>query len=221
VPLCPRPQRKWSSSHYRILIDYVRKHQCHERINIFSLCDYFCLTRLKKQSRILAKAALLHKVASDRLSGGAWEGLRDHVTTGRHSGPFHNLPGPVGDIKFVYPDIIPQVDTSTYPHTLPLLEIIKRWNPDDTDNIPNPFVEMLQVFNYSNPEERMMAEAYRNAEVPFKVFGTPEIEAVAEKWTDKYLGTHMRGPNIHYKVFYIFSLFGGECWRDSGWMDGN
>jgi len=57
-----------------------------------------------------------------------------------------------------------------------------------------------QVFNYSNPEERLMAEAYRNAEVPFKVFGIPEMETVVDKWTDTYLSRKMEGPNINYKV---------------------
>ncbi|KAJ1448826.1 cupin-like domain-containing protein [Pelagophyceae sp. CCMP2097] len=32
-----------------------------------------------------------------------------------------------------------------------------------------------------------MAEAYRDAEVPFKVFGVPDIEAVRRSWTDAYL----------------------------------
>jgi hypothetical protein len=66
----------------------------------------------------------------------------------------------------------------------------------------------LQVFNYSNPEELLMAEKYRNAEVPFKVFGVPEIEAVAEKWTDKYLTTKMMGPKIHFKVFKTRTTLG-------------
>jgi len=154
----------------------------------------------KPQSRVLAEAALQRKVASDRLAGQAWEGLRDHVLKGRHSGPFHNLPGAVGEVQFVYPDMLPEVDLKTYPPTNALLDIIQRWNPDDTDNIPNPFQETLQVFNYSNPEERLMAEAYRNAEVPFKVFGIPEMEMVVDKWTDTYLSRKMEGPNINYKV---------------------
>ena len=42
-----------------------------------------------------------------------------------------------------------------------------------------------------------MAEAYRNAEVPFKVFAVPDIEAVTEKWTDDYLSRNMnRKPMV-------------------------
>jgi len=57
-----------------------------------------------------------------------------------------------------------------------------------------------QVFNYSDPAQRAMAEKYRNAEVPFKVFGVPDIEAVTEKWTDAYLEEHMNSKRMNYKV---------------------
>jgi hypothetical protein len=86
------------------------------------------------------------------------------------SGPFPNLGGAVKNVRFQYSDIIPEVDLQTYPPAEPLLDIIKRWNPDDSDNIPNPFFERLQVFNYSDEKEFLMAETYRNAEVPFKVY---------------------------------------------------
>ena len=75
-----------------------------------------------------------------------------------------------------------------------------RWNPDDADNIPNPFREKLQCFNYSDPGERLMAEEYRNAELPFKVFGVPEMEAASDKWTDSYLRREMESSNMNYKI---------------------
>jgi hypothetical protein len=91
------------------------------------------------------------------------------------------------------------LDPTLYPRYESLLEILQRWNPDDTSNIPNPFLERLQCFNYSDPHERALAEVFRNAEVPFKLFGIPEIEHVAAKWTDAYLSKKMKG-NIDYKV---------------------
>ena len=92
------------------------------------------------------------------------------------------------------------MDLDHYPPTEPLLDIVKRWNPDDSKHLPNPFRESLQVFNYSDPFERAVAEKYRNAEVPFKVYGVPDVEAVSEKWTDEYLLKHMDDPKISYKV---------------------
>jgi hypothetical protein len=38
-----------------------------------------------------------------------------------------------------------QVDLDHYPPTEPLLDIVKRWNPDDSEHLPNPFKETLQV----------------------------------------------------------------------------
>jgi hypothetical protein len=57
-----------------------------------------------------------------------------------------------------------------------------------------------QVFNYSDPFERAVAAKYRDAEVPFKVYGVPDVEAVTQKWTDEYLLKHMDDPKIGYKV---------------------
>ncbi|KAJ8607272.1 hypothetical protein CTAYLR_009523 [Chrysophaeum taylorii] len=85
-----------------------------------------------------------------------------------------------------------------YPGTRPLVELLRSWNPDNV-TVPVPFRESLAVLNYSNPEERAMAETYRDAEVPFKVYGVPNVEEVRKKWTDSYLADAMRG-HIQYKV---------------------
>mmetsp|Transcript_27199 Transcript_27199/g.79268 ORF Transcript_27199/g.79268 Transcript_27199/m.79268 type:complete len:434 (-) Transcript_27199:116-1417(-) len=118
----------------------------------------------------------------------------------RMAGPFPNLPGPVGNIKFAYPDVLPQPDLATYPPTRSLLDMIEEWNPDEMEHIPNPFVETLQVFDYSDPEQRAMAERYRDAEVPFKVYNVPDVDNVTLKWTDEYLTENMEGRNMRYKV---------------------
>ena len=119
--------------------------------------------------------------------------------------------GAVGEVKFTYADIDPDPDFSAYPPTHTLLDVIKKWNPDDTDNIPSPFHEELQVsrwpppsnkrlplwnttrnsdhsrtrrtqvFNYSDPYEQAMAARYRNQELPFKVYNIPSVDAVTAK----------------------------------------
>lgn len=67
-----------------------------------------------------------------------------------------------------------------------LLDIVKDWNPDDVD-VPSTFKESLQHFDFGNPEEVKMAERYRNAEVPFKLFNVSEFNHVSALWTDAYL----------------------------------
>lgn len=78
-----------------------------------------------------------------------------------------------------------------YPQYRSLLSIIEEWNPDDP-NIPLVFQETLQHFNYSNPRERKMAEIYRDAEVPFKLYDIPELDEVRRKWTYPYLANAMK-----------------------------
>jgi len=71
----------------------------------------------------------------------------------------------------------------SYPVFNSLLDIVTAWNPDDPDP-PPVFRETLQHFNYSNPTERTMAESFRDAEIPFKVYDVPDVDEVTSKWTD-------------------------------------
>lgn len=74
----------------------------------------------------------------------------------------------------------------TYPSYISLLNVIQNWNPDNPDP-PRVFKETLQHFNYSNEEERRIAEIFRNAELPFKLYDIPEVDGVTGLWTDEYL----------------------------------
>ena len=67
----------------------------------------------------------------------------------------------MGTVKFEYVNIEHKPDFDKYPIYHTLEEVVDHWNPDDTDNIPSPFLEELQVFNYSDPYERGLAEQYR------------------------------------------------------------
>ena len=92
--------------------------------------------------------------------------------------------------RFVRPEPEMFRGPGTYPPTRNLWEIVRDWNPDNV-SMPFPFVEQLQVLNYSDARERRMAESYRNMELPFKIFGVPDIETVRDKWTDGYLVEHL------------------------------
>jgi hypothetical protein len=83
-----------------------------------------------------------------------------------------------------YPD-------DSYPQYRSLLEVVEQWPPDDP-NVPEHFHETLQMFNYSNLEERQMALSFRKAELPFKLYDIPEIEKVVNLWTDDYLKRQMK-----------------------------
>ena len=77
--------------------------------------------------------------------------------------------GPAGG-RFTKPPVKPY--DSSYLQLTNLWEIVQRWNPDNV-SMPVPFRETLAVLNYSDPHERSLAEAYRNAEVPFKIYDVP------------------------------------------------
>jgi len=87
--------------------------------------------------------------------------------------------------KITYPTV-QALNTNTYPKYEHFEHVIERWNPDDAE-LPATFTETLQHFDYSEPAQRKMALAYRNAELPFKIYNVPEVDAVSLRWTDDYL----------------------------------
>jgi hypothetical protein len=95
------------------------------------------------------------------------------------------------DTEILYPTL-PTLESDyeiSYPSSL--LDIIKAWNPDKAD-VPESFHEQLYHFNYSNPEERKMAEIFRNKELPFKVYDIPEFEYAIMTWDDTYLTKQLK-----------------------------
>ena len=64
----------------------------------------------------LQSAAEARKRETHRLTGSSWEGLREG-SVNRTAGPFINLPGAVGGVRFTYADILPVPDPTNYPPT--------------------------------------------------------------------------------------------------------
>jgi len=88
----------------------------------------------------------------------------------------------------VYPDLLeepPAADRSLYPQLKPLRELMQDW-PQDQDK-HGMIHETLLHFNYSDTAERAMAQRFRDAELPFKLYDVPEIEEAGRKWTDEYV----------------------------------
>ena len=50
-------------------------------------------------------------------------------------------------------------------------------------------------FNFSNPEELKIAEQFKKAEIPFKIYNAPNFDAAVELWTPTYLNSKFK--NTH------------------------
>lgn len=95
-----------------------------------------------------------------------------------------------------WPRLLESVPSEGYPVYNTLLNIVETWNPDVAD-APEIFTETLQHFNYSDLRERNIAEQFRNAEIPFKLYDIPEIDKVVDLWSDTYLSEQLTGKHAH------------------------
>lgn len=108
-----------------------------------------------------------------------------------------DLPGPAVDYTnpdlYAYPEIVPHPNDE-YPPLQTLGDLMDNW-PQDEDFDGEVFTETLLHFNYSDPRERAMAERFRDAELPFKVYDIPEFEIAGQRWTDDYISKEFRSGN--------------------------
>ncbi|KAL7542664.1 hypothetical protein ACHAXR_011979 [Thalassiosira sp. AJA248-18] len=98
--------------------------------------------------------------------------------------------------KYQYPELMfePPND-GTYPLLQPMSTIFESWEQDALDSPPETLVEVLQHFDYQDPEQLKAATKYRDLELPFKVYNVPEVDAANLKWTDDYVASHFNGVN--------------------------
>eukprot|EP00042_Codosiga_hollandica_P021025 m.71056 g.71056 ORF g.71056 m.71056 type:complete len:695 (-) comp50162_c0_seq4:1382-3466(-) len=77
-----------------------------------------------------------------------------------------------------------------YPELRPLVEFLTVWPPDQADIPAGAAVAegSLARFNYSNTTERAMALNFRINEVPFMLYGIPQLDRAHSLWTDEYVG---------------------------------
>jgi len=111
----------------------------------------------------------------------------------------HHHRGPKVDYtkhEYEYPDLMlkPPKD-GTYPPLEQMSTIFETWGQDDLDSPPDTLVEVLQHFDYQDPEQMEAAIKYRNLELPFKVYNVPELESANLKWTDEYVASYFNGDN--------------------------
>jgi hypothetical protein len=96
------------------------------------------------------------------------------------------------DYETILPEIIPIPPAARDLAYRTLYDVVTKWSPDDPE-VPENFRETLQHFNYGDPFERSVAEKYRNAELPFKVYNISEFLTVSHLWTDAYLSEKVCG----------------------------
>jgi len=98
--------------------------------------------------------------------------------------------------KYSYPDLMfePPNDGS-YPPLEDMIKIFEFWEQDDLDSPPEIIPEVLQHFDYQNPDELAAAEKFRDLELPFKVYNVPEVRDAGIKWTDEYVAANFNDEN--------------------------
>jgi len=135
------------------------------------------------------------------------------------------LPGPPVDYtnrtKYRYPDLLSEPPPGGgYPKLTSLGDMMAAWDQDE-DN-PDVITETLLHFDFTKPEEMIMATKFRDAMLPFKLTNVPELQKAQELWTDEYvgqafaeraadnrnMGSCQESPN-HY-----FAFFGSQRWNE-------
>jgi hypothetical protein len=148
----------------------------------------------KKAKNAFRGTAVDFNVKRMRQSPMAWEAEWDKLTEEQRNR------GPKVDYtkhSYTYPKKEP-TPTEEYPHLETLEEMMKRWPQDSIDDPPDTIVEHLMHFDYSNEKEREMALNYRNAELPFKVYNVPDVDAATIKWTDEYVTAGFDGGKSYF-----------------------
>ena len=94
-------------------------------------------------------------------------------------------------LEYRYPDVLREPPAGGgYPLLETLGTLMERWPQDNLDAPPQPLVERLLHFDYTDPGQMEMALRFREAELPFKVYNVPEVVEAGRKWTDEYLASH-------------------------------
>ena len=136
-----------------------------------------------------------------------------HVWEPEPSSTMETIKNNIERILVKRPELVSEPPISENMPFEPLLNVVENWNPDNPDE-PVSFTERLQHFDYGNPVERAMAEKYRNAEVPFKLFNVSEFKDVSNLWTDEYLrrqlGANLRRTHVEKSKDNHFMYWNGN-----------
>lgn len=111
-----------------------------------------------------------------------------------------------------------------YPVQWNILDVLKNWNPDNT-SLPSKIYQGLCSLDWDDPVQRDLAEAYRQAEMPFLVHNHPELWRTAERWSHyEYLHDLLGGKDLRYRNEYShdnhmpYWKLGGPQQPPPGWV---
>lgn len=81
-----------------------------------------------------------------------------------------------------------------YPKMWPLPELLDAWSADDP-RVPESYgtYASVRIFDFTKQEDVELAEAYREAEVPFVARGVPNLMRLNREWTDDHLSEVIEG----------------------------
>lgn len=102
----------------------------------------------------------------------------------------------------------PPVIPKNYPFQWSTLDVLKHWNPDETE-IPDKIYQGLCAIDWRDPSQRKIAVHYRTNELPFIVKNHPEIWGAVDRWSsyeylygklgdNAYRNEHVKGNHMMY-----------------------
>ena len=102
----------------------------------------------------------------------------------------------------------PSVIPKNYPYAWNVLDVLKNWNPDETE-IPDKIYQGLCAIDWSDLSQRKIAVHYRKNEVPFIVKNHSVVWGAADRWSDynylheklgdeAYRNEHVKGNHMMY-----------------------
>lgn len=106
----------------------------------------------------------------------------------------------------------PDTPPTGYPMTWLLSShILKDWNPKDTE-IPTEIYQGLCVFDWDR--DKVKAETYREADVPFVIQNNPEVLRASERWNHPGYLREMIGPEPQHTEYSKSAHL--MYWKDRG-----
>lgn len=95
-----------------------------------------------------------------------------------------------------------------YPKQYSMIDVTNNWNTDNTE-IPRNHYDSICHFNYNNATQLQQAYNYRDKEVPFILYGIPELDEVVKKWNNleylsKLLGKKMYRTEASHNNHFMY-----------------
>lgn len=97
----------------------------------------------------------------------------------------YNTKEAIGTMDTNYPlQECPPTIPDGYPQTWNIIDVLENWNPDNT-TIPTKIHQGLCALDWRDPNQRIVAQTYRDAELPFLIHHNPEVWKLTERWSHK------------------------------------